>query len=383
MSKNRIIPLSEIGEIITGNTPKTSDTENYESNDIPFLKPSDFSTDNIDLFDTEFYISEKARNKARVLPVGSIVVTCIGIIGKTKITQKECAFNQQINAIIPFDGNNNRYIAYAISFQKELLQTKANAAVVPIINKTEFSKISIPLPPLETQRQIAANLDKVTHTIDLCNAILEKLDLLVKSRFVEMFGDKKYPYQELISLIIEGAGLSYGIVQPGDDGTGDMGVLRPVDIVDGSIVLDNIKFIDREIASGYQKTELTGKELLITVRGTTGVTAVSDKRFCGMNVTRGIAVIRYDEEKINPIYLNEYLKSDESQRYIQENTRGATLKQINLSDLRIQKILVPPLELQQQFAAFVEQTDKSKLAVKQVLEKAETLKKALMQEYFG
>ncbi len=131
MSKNRIIPLSEIGEIITGNTPKTSDTENYESNDIPFLKPSDFSTDNIDLFDTEFYISEKARNKARVLPVGSIVVTCIGIIGKTKITQKECAFNQQINAIIPFDGNNNRYIAYAISFQKELLQTKANVAVVP------------------------------------------------------------------------------------------------------------------------------------------------------------------------------------------------------------------------------------------------------------
>ena len=383
MSKNRIIPLSEIGEIITGNTPKTSDTENYESNDIPFLKPSDFSTDNIDLFDTEFYISEKARNKARVLPVGSIVVTCIGIIGKTKITQKECAFNQQINAIIPFDGNNNRYIAYAISFQKELLQTKANAAVVPIINKTEFSKISIPLPPLETQCQIAANLDKVTHTIDLCNAILEKLNLLVKSRFVEMFGDKKYPYQELISLIIEGAGLSYGIVQPGDDGTGDMGVLRPVDIVDGSIVLDNIKFIDREITSGYQKTELTGKELLITVRGTTGVTAVSDKRFCGMNVTRGIAVIRYDEEKINPIYLNEYLKSDESQRYIKENTRGATLKQINLSDLRIQKILVPPLELQQQFAAFVEQIDKSKLAVKQVLEKAETLKNALMQEYFG
>ena len=188
MSKNRIISLSEIGEIITGNTPKTSDTENYESNDIPFLKPSDFSTDNIDLFDTEFYISEKARNKARVLPVGSIVVTCIGIIGKTKITQKECAFNQQINAIIPFDGNNNRYIAYAISSQKMLLQAKANAAVVPIINKTEFSKISIPLPPLETQRQIAANLDKVTHTIDLCNAILEKLDLLVKARFVEKFG---------------------------------------------------------------------------------------------------------------------------------------------------------------------------------------------------
>ncbi len=240
--------------------------------------------------------------------------------------------------------NNKAYNKYIFFFCQysgfvDLITQQATGASYPAVNAGIIKSIPIPLPDLETQRKIAANLDKVTHTIDLCNAILEKLDLLVKSRFVEMFGDKKYPYQELISLIIEGAGLSYGIVQPGDDGTGDMGVLRPVDIVDGSIVLDNIKFIDREIASGYQKTELTGKELLITVRGTTGVTAVSDKRFCGMNVTRGIAVIRYDEEKINPIYLNEYLKSDESQRYIQENTRGATLKQINLSDLRIQKIL--------------------------------------------
>lgn len=184
-----------------------------------------------------------------------------------------------------------------------------------------------------------------------------------KLRFVELFGDGNHPHIALIDLIIEGAGLSYGIVQPGDDGTGDMGVLRPVDMVDGKISTASIKYIDRSIGDGFKKTELYGDELLITVRGTTGITALTDIRFNGMNVTRGIAVVRYDRNKINPVYLNAYLNTDESQRYIQEHTRGATLQQINLSDLRVQQIMVPPLALQEQMAAFIEQTDKSKVVV--------------------
>lgn len=376
--------LGDVCEIVSGSTPNTNN-ESFWNGDFCWITPAEISDSDVVIYDTERKITEMGVNSCALtlMPIGTVLLSSRAPIGKVAITGKEMYCNQGFKNLICSDSIFNKYLFYFLKNNNKYLNSLGRGATFKEISKKIVSDIEIPLPTLETQRQIAANLDKVTHTIDLCNAILEKLDLLVKSRFVEMFGDKKYPYQELISLIIEGAGLSYGIVQPGDDGTGDMGVLRPVDIVDGSIVLDNIKFIDREIASGYQKTELTGKELLITVRGTTGVTAVSDKRFCGMNVTRGIAVIRYDEEKINPIYLNEYLKSDESQRYIQENTRGATLKQINLSDLRIQKILVPPLELQQQFAAFVEQTDKSKLAVKQVLEKAETLKKALMQEYFG
>ena len=163
----------------------------------------------------------------------------------------------------------------------------------------------------------------------------------------------------LINLITEGAGLSYGIVQPGDSGTGDMGVLRPVDMVNGEISTHSIKYIDRSIGASFKKTELVGDELLITVRGTTGVTALTDSRFKNMNVTRGIAVIRYDRRKINPIYLNAFLNTDESQQYIQEHTRGATLQQINLSDLRVHMIPVPPIELQEKLADFIQQVDKS------------------------
>ena len=197
-----------------------------------------------------------------------------------------------------------------------------------------------------------------------------------------MFGQGSYPRHALIELITEGAGLSYGIVQPGDNGTGDMGVLRPVDLVNGGISTAAIKYIDRSIGDGFKKTELTGDELLITVRGTTGITALTDVRFKNMNVTRGIAVIRYDRSKINPVYLNAFLNTDESQRYIREHTRGATLQQINLADLRTLEILMPSRILQEKFAAFVAQTDKSKLAFQKSLEKLEILKKALMQEYF-
>ena len=238
-------------------------------------------------------------------------------------------------------------------------------------------------PDKEIQERVVYILDKLSEIIRIRKKEQNLLDNLIKSRFIEMFGQGNYPRHALIELIAEGAGLSYGIVQPGNDGTGDMGVLRPVDLVDGRISTAAIKYIDRSIGDGFKKTELTGDELLITVRGTTGITALTNVRFKNMNVTRGIAVIRYDRSKINPEYLNAYLNTNESQRYIQEHTRGATLQQINLSDLRTLEILVPPRILQEQFAAFVAQTDKSKLIIQKSLDELETLNKALMQKYFG
>ena len=229
------------------------------------------------------------------------------------------------------------------------------------MSDADFLSMDIPLPDRDTQSKILKTMKQTTSVLYSRQQQLAKLDELIKARFVEMFGDKNYHYESLINLILDGTSLSYGIVQPGNDGTGDMGVLRPVDIVDGKLTMSSIKYIDRSIGEGFKKTELDGDELLITVRGTTGITALTDGRFAGMNVTRGIAVIRYNRKKINPLYLNAYFNTDESQRYIQEHTRGATLQQINLSDLRIQRIMLPPLSLQNQFAAFVAEVDKSKL----------------------
>ena len=260
-----------------------------------------------------------------------------------------------------------RYVFYSLFFNYRRGGTKAFENKTTGLHNLKVddyvSRCEVRVENIQKQVAICEQLDRIFDIIRARQQQLQKLDELIKARFVELFGDGNHPHIALIDLIIEGAGLSYGIVQPGDDGTGDMGVLRPVDMVDGKISTASIKYIDRSIGDGFKKTELYGDELLITVRGTTGITALTDIRFNGMNVTRGIAVVRYDRNKINPVYLNAYLNTEESQRYIQEHTRGATLQQINLSDLRVQQIMVPPLALQEQMAAFIEQTDKSKVVV--------------------
>ena len=280
-----------------------------------------------------------------------------------------------------------RYVFYSLFFNYRRGGTKAFENKTTGLHNLKVddyvSRCEVRVENIQKQVAICEQLDRIFDIIRARQQQLQKLDELIKARFVELFGDGNHPHIALIDLIIEGAGLSYGIVQPGDDGTGDMGVLRPVDMVDGKISTASIKYIDRSIGDGFKKTELYGDELLITVRGTTGITALTDIRFNGMNVTRGIAVVRYDRNKINPVYLNAYLNTDESQRYIQEHTRGATLHQINLSDLRVQQIMVPPLALQEQMAAFIEQTDKSKSVVQKALDEAQLLFDSLMQQYFG
>ena len=315
---------------------------------------------------------------------GDVLISWSASLGVYVWDKGKALLNQHIFKVV-FDKCevNREYFVYAVRYKLKEMESKTHGATMKHIVKKDFDNTLIPFPTLEEQENIANLLDKISTIILVRQQQLQKLDELVKARFVEMFGDDKYSKMPLINLITEGAGLSYGIVQPGDSGTGDMGVLRPVDMVNGEISTHSIKYIDRSIGASFKKTELVGDELLITVRGTTGVTALTDSRFKNMNVTRGIAVIRYDRRKINPIYLNAFLNTDESQQYIQEHTRGATLQQINLSDLRVHMIPVPPIELQEKLANFIQQVDKSKVAVQKSLDEAQLLFDSLMQQYFG
>lgn len=315
---------------------------------------------------------------------GDVLISWSASLGVYVWDKGKALLNQHIFKVV-FDKCevNREYFVYAVRYKLKEMESKTHGATMKHIVKKDFDNTLIPFPTLEEQENIANLLDKISTIILVRQQQLQKLDELVKARFVEMFGDDKYSKMPLINLITEGAGLSYGIVQPGDNGTGDMGVLRPVDMVNGEISTHSIKYIDRSIGASFKKTELVGDELLITVRGTTGVTALTDSRFKNMNVTRGIAVIRYDRRKINPIYLNAFLNTDESQQYIQEHTRGATLQQINLSDLRVHMIPVPPIELQEKLADFIQQVDKSKVAVQKSLDEAQLLFDSLMQQYFG
>ena len=381
--------MAKLGEICafqSGGTPSKNKPE-YFGGEIPWISTTALNGGKINEDDAVAWITPKAirESAAKIVPANSIMVgTRVGI-GKVAINTVEMSTSQDVISLIGIDKDKwyRPYLCKLLLSKKDYFNSQARGATIKGIKIDVVANIDVPEIDYATQRKVAATLNKIDTLISLRKQQLEKLDELVKARFVEMFGESEYPCNSLISLIIEGAGLSYGIVQPGDDGTGDMGVLRPVDFADGKIKTDSIKYIDRSLGDGFKKTELNGNELLITVRGTTGITALTDSRFKGMNVTRGIAVIRYDKKKVDPIYLNEYIKMEKSQQYIKEHTRGATLQQINLSELRDLEIVIPPLPLQRVFATFVERVDQQEQTVQQSLEKLELLKKALMQEYFG
>ena len=154
--------LSDIGKVITGNTPSTKDDKNYSSDDYCFVKPSDIAKDGISIIsDSEYHISAYGYENSRKLPKGSILTTCIGIIGKVGILSISATCNQQINAIIPKNSLESLYVAYCIIGKRKTLESMANAPVVPIINKGDFSNISIPVPPLSLQQSFAQKIQSI------------------------------------------------------------------------------------------------------------------------------------------------------------------------------------------------------------------------------
>ena len=182
------IRLKDIAQIVTGSTPSMAVKDYYKSKDIRFYKPSDLINDINNLKDSDYWISEEARTVARIVPSNSILVSCIGTVGKIGITNTESTCNQQINAILPNEKFNHIYLAYNIATIKDKLQHIAKAPVVPIINKTTFGNIEIKFETnIELQNQFAdfvKHIDKLKFTI---KESIEKLNLCYQSLMKEYF----------------------------------------------------------------------------------------------------------------------------------------------------------------------------------------------------
>ena len=181
--------LSETGKVYTGNTPSMKIPEYYESDDIPFIKPGDIAESGVTIVQhVGAFISEKGRDAARVMPKGSVLVTCIGTIGKVGIAAQESCCNQQINFIIPNDRYNPIYLAHCLSFFKDALEDMANAPVVPIINKSQFSALEIPTVSKIEQDSFAFFVSQVDKSKVAVKEALDKVQLLFDSLMQKYFG---------------------------------------------------------------------------------------------------------------------------------------------------------------------------------------------------
>lgn len=375
--------LGEVGQIVTGSTPSTKDESNYSPREYCFVKPSDLPSQGIaDIEETEYYVSQVGLSKSRVLPAGSVLVSCIGSIGKIGILTKEACSNQQINAIIPQDETDSRFIAYSLYAQRFVLESIANAPVVPIINKTDFSKITIGIPPKSTQLSIVSELDKINELIRLKKEQLKDFDNLAQSIFYEMFGDpveneRGWDVKKIKDIATEK--LSYGSGASAVPFNTSVRYIRITDINEYGELKDE-KVSPNIFDEKYLLAE--GDILFARSGATVGKTYLHKKNENPCIYAGYLIRLRPNEMIVLPYYVYYYTKSNYYKSFICANQRVVAQPNINAKQYGNLDIPLPPLPLQQLFAQRIEQIEHQKAEVQKSITDLETLLASRMQYWF-
>lgn len=253
------------------------------------------------------------------------------------------------------------------------------AVTIPSLTKSDLLKIEIILPSLRIQEEVVNRLLQTEAVIQLRQKQLQKLDELVKARFIELFGDcqSMASMDELCSIITDGTH------QPPKFHTDGIPFIFASNLVKNTVTYNAEKFISEETYSElYKRTPIEVGDLLLSTVGSYGHPAVvvEDRKFL---FQRHIAYLKPKRDIVNSFYLHAALLSPDSQRQIEEKVKGIAQKTLNLSEIRKILIPLPSIEDQNAFEVFVKQTDKSKVAVQKALDEAQLLFDSLMQKYFG
>jgi len=211
--------------------------------------------------------------------------------------------------------------------------------------------------------------------------LLAATDDMVKAKFVEMFGDKdNWKVEKLKDIVHQDCPISYGIVQPGDELEVGVPIVRPVDLnIEYYVYPQGLKKTSEEISNSYKRTILRGDELLMCVRGTTGVMGIASPELKGCNVTRGITPL-YFKDGYNRFYILCALLSDEIQKFIKDHTVGSTLKGINMSIVRDIEIPIPNIEVQKEFESVFTQAEATKASLRQSIESIDRVIRSLINQ---
>lgn len=382
--------LGEVGQIVTGSTPSTKDESNYSPREYCFVKPSDLPSQGIaDIEETEYFVSQVGLSKSRVLPAGSVLVSCIGSIGKIGILTKEACSNQQINAIIPQDETDSRFIAYSLYAQRFVLESIANAPVVPIINKTDFSKIRIGIPPKSTQLAIVAELDKINELIRLKKEQLKDFDNLAQSLFYEMFGDpvenekgwEVHLLKTLCTKIGSGATPKGGSKSYKKEGTS---LIRSLNIHNNEFKFKDLAYIDDDQADSLNNVIVQENDVLLNITGASVARCcIVPTEVLPARVNQHVCILRHGN-LIDAKYLNRLLTNGNYQQLLQRlaKSKAATREALPKSIVDKLSIPLPPLSLQRLFAQRIEQIEREKSEVQKSIQDLETLLASRMQYWF-
>ena len=314
---------------------------------------------------------------------GDILISVRAPIGALNIANTECCIGRGLAALtVDETVCDKQYLWYGLASKVDELNSKGTGSTFKAISKNVLAETEIPLPTIDIQKQISLKLDNVCNLISLRKQQLSKLDELVKSRFIELFGDpvnnsKGLPELTLPELGEFGRGVSKH--RPRNDPKllgGKYPLIQTGEVANSELYITSYENTYSELGLKQSKMWQAGT-LCITIAANIAKTAILTFDACFPDSVVGFKA----NDRTNNIFIHYWFSF--FQAILEAQAPESAQKNINLKILSELKIIVPPIEQQNEFVAFVEQTDKSKFEIQKSLEKLETLKKALMQKYFG
>lgn len=312
----------------------------------------------------------------------------IGMDGEFNIAKwgkQPALLNQRVCRLFPKDNIDADYLFYFLQGTLKKIEDRTAFATVKHLSAKELNKIAIPFPPVEEQKRIGKALNKTNELISCRKEQLSKLDELVKARFVEMFGDPNLNSKGWIMGVINDIGTCIAGATPSTKvkeywENGNIPWMSSGEVNKGRVFTTDTKIT--QLGYNNASTKLVPpKTVVLAMAGqgkTRGTAAITEIELC---TNQSICSI-VNNEKINAEYLLHFLKMQYKElRGASTNTEGRG--GLNLKIIGNYPIMIPPIDLQNQFADFVEQTEKTKAEVQKSLDELETLKKSLMQKYFG
>ncbi len=388
------VKLGDVCEMLNGFAFRS---EGYVDDGFRIIRISNVQKGYIEDSSPVFYPLDSVEAKKYALEENDLLISLTGNVGRVGILPREllpATLNQRV-ACIKIKNESQLAKPYLFNFlNSDYFEAKCIDSSKGVAQKnmsTEWLKeYEIPLPPLDEQRRIAAVLDKVSDLIAKRRAQLDKLDELVKARFVEMFGDPvlnpmKWPEQSLENMADIVSGITKGR-KARETELIEVPYMAVSNVKDGYIDWTNVKTI-LATKSEIEQYRLLPDDVLMTEGGDPdklGRGAIIQKPLENCIHQNHIFRVRLNESAILPIYFAEFLQHQKAKQYFLRCAKQTTgIASINMSQLKSLPTLVPPVTIQQSFAEIVRRINKSKLTIQQSLDKLEMLKKALMQEYFG
>ncbi len=381
-----LVPLGDLGEIVTGSTPDTTNKDYWDGN-IPWITPADLTNHEGIYFTGNLRKITEAGYKScstKMIPAGSIVYSTRAPIGHCAVTSFPLCTNQGFKSIVPNERLDAVYGFFALKYFTPQLEALGRGATFAEVNKETFENFRIPLPPLEEQKRIASLLARADRLRGLRRAARRLADSLLQSVFLEMFGEPKInPKKWDIGAIGEFVKQTRQI-NPQLLGRADFWYVDITSIDRQSKTIVEPKLLKIEDAPSRARKLISSNDILVsTVRPNLNAVAKVPEHLDNQIASTGFCVLRPDKQNLTSEYLFAIVQSKYFIDYLVQNETGANYPAVSDGIVLDTPIPVPPFPLQEEFARVAARVEGLRARQAEAERQAEHLFQSLLAESFG